>query len=69
MSIYSTLYVTREKAEEMVRQCRLIGNRDDISKMSDEELDDELHSYVYGNEMSHKYDEAIGWAHNYIIKN
>ena len=69
MSIYSTLYIDRESAENMVRKCRdLEKKKDDISQMSLQELDEELHKFVYSNEDSNKYTEIVGYANNYIIK-
>lgn len=68
MSIYSTKDITRKEAEEMVRKCREIEARPiDIYSMTDEQLDEELHKYVYANENSGKYSEAVGYANNYMI--
>lgn len=67
MSIYSTLTITRERAEEMVLACRMKNDRS-VKILSDEELDAELHEYVYSNEGTHRYDDIIGWAYNYSIE-
>lgn len=67
MSIYSTQYINREEAERMVLACRAMNDKS-VQGLTDEELDSELHDYVYSNEHSHKYDSIIGWAYNYIIK-
>ena len=67
MSAFSTRDIKREEAEEMVRKCRLIGKRDDVSLMSNEDLDEELHSYVYSNENG-KYDDVVGVLYNYCIE-
>ena len=64
MSAYSTREITREEAEEMVRRVRAkIRGRDRISLMTDEELDTELHEYVY----SEKHNEIVGCLYNYMI--
>jgi len=67
MSIYSTLYIDRERAEKMVRDCRNLEKIDDVSQMSLQELDEELHKFVYSNENSNKYTDIVGYANNYII--
>ena len=63
MSAYSTLTITREEAEEMVQKCRMRKDRS-VKALSDEELDTELHEYVY----SENYRDEVGFLHNYIIK-
>lgn len=65
MSAYSTKYINREEAERMVREAR-VKNRiqDAVSLLTDEQLDDELHEYVY----SGKYNDVVGVLYNYIIQ-
>lgn len=62
MSAYSTKEITRAEAEEMVIKCRM--RKIDVSALSDRELDDELHEYVY----SENYTDIVGILYNYIIK-
>lgn len=63
MSAYSTQYITREKAEDMVREVRAKKRDDPVHTLSDEELDGELHEYVY----SEKHTDIVGTLTNYII--
>ena len=64
MSAYSTKDITREEAEKMVREVRAsIAPPDSVSSLSDIELDEELHTYVY----SEKYTEIVGLLYNYSI--
>lgn len=63
MSAYSTITITREKAEEMVEMCRAKNNRS-VKALTDEELDKELHQYVY----SEDYTDIVGILNNYLIK-
>lgn len=63
MSAYSTREVTREEAERMVQECRMKKDRS-VKALSDEELDAELHEYVY----SERYKDIVGLLYNYIIK-
>lgn len=62
MSVYSTLEITRKEAEEMVSRVRALKDKS-VELLSDEELDKELHEYVY----SQNYPEIVGVLHNYII--
>ena len=62
MSIYTTKDITREKAEDMIMQCRAKTNQ--LSRLSDTELDTLLHEYVYSEE----HDDVFGWGHNFNIK-
>lgn len=62
MSIYSTQYIDRERAEELVQKCRLKNDRS-LAALTNEELDSELHTYVY----SGKYDDILGFGYNFII--
>ncbi len=63
MSAYSTIVIDREEAEKMVREVRAKKN-DPVSQLSDEELDKELHEYVY----SENYQAIVGCCKNYTIK-
>lgn len=64
MSAYSTLEITRQEAEEMVRAVRRkLEPVDAVSMLSKEQLDEELHEYVY----SGKHTEIVGLLHNYSI--
>ena len=64
MSAYSTKDITRKEAEDMVRAVRLkIKPLDDVSKLTTQELDDELHEYVYSEE----HTEIVGTLYNYDI--
>lgn len=66
MSAYSTKTITREDAERMVRTCRAkkMGG-DAVSCLTNEELDSELHDYVY----SERHTDVVGCLYHYIIKN
>lgn len=63
MSTYTTLTITREQAEDMVKQVRCKKDRS-VNALSDEELDEELHEYVY----SGKYSDIVGVLYNYNIE-
>lgn len=63
MSAFSTKYVSREEAERMVLECRQKRERP-LASVSDEDLDRELHEYVY----SENYTDIVGVLYNYIIK-
>jgi len=67
MSSYTTINITREKAERMVRECRNLDRKDEISLMSKDELDRELHRYVYSEDNGYKYRNIIGFLYNYNI--
>jgi len=62
MSAYSTITITRQEAENMVRAAREKRNRS-VQLLSNEELDQELHEYVY----SENYTDIIGVLYNYNI--
>lgn len=62
MSAYSTKTITRKEAERMVRAVR--AKKISISGLTNEELDNELHEYVY----SENYPDEVGVLYNYIIK-
>lgn len=62
MSAYSTITITREQAEDMVRAVRA-KRKDDVSQLSLEELDAELHEYVYSEE----HTDIVGVLRNYDI--
>ena len=62
MSAYSTKDITRTEAEAMVRALRALKD-DPVSKLSIDDLDAELHDYVY----SEKYTEIVGVLTNYNI--
>lgn len=64
MSAYTTKEITRAEAEAMVRAVRLRLKPVDVSSLSLEQLDDELHEYVY----SEKHTDIVGLLYNYIIK-
>ena len=64
MGAFSTNKITREQAEDMVRQCRLIKNSD-IKSLSDQELFDELNDYCY--EGNHEYNSIIDFHISYKI--
>lgn len=49
MSAYSTESITREEAENLVKQVRAKLDRS-VKVLSDEELLEELHEYVYSEE-------------------
>jgi len=63
MSAYTTLTITREQAEDMVQKVRCKKDRS-VNALSDEELDKELHEYVY----SGKYTDIVGFLYNYTIE-
>lgn len=63
MSAYSTLDITRKEAERMVALCRLKKDKS-VSRLTKEELDKELHEYVYSEE----YTDIVGLLYNYYIK-
>ncbi len=63
MSAYSTIDITREEAERMVEECRMKKDRS-VKALSKEELDRELHEYVY----SENYTDIVGHLYNYMIK-
>jgi len=63
MSAYSTKDISREEAEKMVEMCRLKNDRS-VKALSNEELDKELHEYVY----SENYTDIVGLLYNYNIK-
>ena len=63
MSAYSTKDITRAEAERMVAQCRAKKDRS-VFALSEEELDRELHEYVY----SENYQDIVGCLYNYNIK-
>lgn len=46
----------------MVRGVRALKN-DDVSRLTDEQLDRELHEYVYAE----RYTDIVGFLNNYII--
>ena len=62
MSVYSTQYITRKEAEDMVKAVRMKLDRG-VEALSDEELDKELHEYVY----SDAHADIVGLHYNYII--
>ncbi len=62
MSIYTTLTISREQAEHMVKRIRERNDRS-VESLSDEELDKELHEYVY----SERYTDIVGLLFNYRI--
>jgi hypothetical protein len=62
MSAYSTITITRQEAENMVRAAREKRNRS-VQLLSNEELDQELHEYVY----SENYTDIVGVLYNYNI--
>ena len=62
MSAYSTIYITREQAEDMVMAVRRKKERP-LSHLTVEELDKELHEYVY----SENYPDEVGFLRNYNI--
>ena len=65
MSAFSTKDITRAEAEEMVRTVRRkLHPADEVSRLSDEELDGELHEYVYSEE----HTEIVGVLYNYNIR-
>ena len=64
MSAYTTKNITREEAEKMVLDCRNKGkNKNELQMLSNKELDDELHYYVYSEE----YNDIVGFLYNYNI--
>ena len=63
MSVYSTKHISREEAESMVRAVRAKSD-DSVSQMTTEELDSELHEYVYSGE----HNDIVGVLYNYIIE-
>lgn len=64
MSAYSTKNITRSEAEDMVRAVRKKRQPvDAVSLLTDEELDEELHKYVY----SEKHTDIVGVLYNYNI--
>jgi hypothetical protein len=66
MGAYSTIDISRETAEDMVRKIRAkINPIDDVSRLSHDELDKELREYAN----SGKHDEICGFLLNYNIKN
>ncbi len=65
MSAYSTLTITRKEAEHMVRECRALNDKS-VRVLSDKELDNELHGYVYAEQ--ERYYPIVGLLRNYIIK-
>jgi hypothetical protein len=72
MSIFTTKWITRDQAEDMVRKIRARrAGPDDISTMSLKDLEDELDMYVYENAYypnPGKYSDIVGCAYNYIIQ-
>ena len=68
MSIYSTDYISREDAEQLVQECRMATDRS-VKALSDEELDKELQRYVYARtELDDSpYNDILPWGRNYII--
>lgn len=65
MSAYSTITITREEAERVVMACRNKGKYyNALQMLSDEEIDKELHMYVY----SGNYTDEVGLLYNYEIK-
>ena len=62
MSAYSTKNINREEAERMVQECRNKKDRS-VQCLSKEELDSELHEYVYSEE----YTDIVGTLYNYSI--
>lgn len=63
MSAYSTQNITREEAEKIVQACRAKNDRS-VKALSDEQLDEELNTYVY----SEKYTDIVGVLWNYKIQ-
>lgn len=66
MSEYSTRDITREQAIQMIKECRELSQPNDLAAMTDGELDDELHKYVYSGDK--KYEKVVGILYNYLIK-
>lgn len=64
MSAYSTKYIDRGEAERMVRAVRAKKRDDPVCKLTNDELDAELHEYVY----SEKHADIVGLLYNYIIE-
>jgi len=62
MSAYSTLTISRKQAEHMVKRVRERNDKS-VESLSDEDLDKELHEYVY----SEKYTDIVGLLFNYQI--
>lgn len=62
MSVYTTLTISRKQAEHMVKRVRARNDRS-VESLSDEDLDKELHEYVY----SEKYTDIVGLLYNYQI--
>lgn len=63
MSAYSTLDITREEAIRMIRAVRAKNEVDPLVTMTNEQLDEELHEYVY----SEAHTDIVGLLHNYRI--
>jgi len=63
MSTYTTRTITRKEAEDMVKKVRCKKDRS-VNSLSNEELDKELHKYVY----SEKYTDIVGFLTNYQIQ-
>lgn len=63
MSSYSTKTITRDEARRMIIECR--NRKPSVFKMTDRELDVELHEYVY----SEDYTDILGVLYNYNIEN
>jgi hypothetical protein len=62
MSAYTTLTISREQAERMVKRVRERNDKS-VESLSNEELNKELHDYVY----SEKYTDIVGLLFNYEI--
>lgn len=62
MSAYTTRNITREEAVRMIWDCRN-KRRSNLSELSNRELDEELHKYVYSEE----YEDIVGFLYNYNI--
>lgn len=61
---YSTKYITREEAENMLREIRARQNPISLEHLSDIEIEDELDSYSDEDE----YSDILGVLHNFSIR-
>ena len=63
MSAYTTERITRAQAEKLVQQCRQKDDRS-VKALTDEQLDAELHAYVYAG----KHTDIVRVLTNYIFE-
>ena len=63
MSVWSTIDISRQSAEDYVRRIRAKSAVDPVKLLSDAELDKELHEYVY----SERHTDVLGVCYNFNI--